>query len=298
MASNSEHLRFNDTPPSKLHNLVVAYSGWPDAAEGATTAIKYLLRHLGAIKFAEIDPEDFFVFSQERPRTSRTKDGVRHIHWPTNEFYYWNNTESDVSNDGIVFLLGVEPNLKWRTFSSIVANLAKELGVTNVMHLGALLDAVPHTRTIRLTGSATEPKMKKALDHASVGTSTYQGPTGISTAIMEACTQLGMGYASLWAHTSHYLHAAPNYRISLTLARNLARLLKLPIDLSELEIAAETFDREVSKAIEEDNQLREYVYKLESKYDESVISLEMSDPADIVLELEQFLKDRRGFEND
>ena len=110
---------------------------------------------------------------------------------------------------------------------------------------------------------------------------------------MEACNELGMGYASLWAHTSHYLHAAPNYRISLTLARNLARLLELPIDLSELETAAETFDREVAKVIEEDDQLQDYVHKLESKYDDSVISLEMADPADIVLELEQFLKDRR-----
>ena len=62
MEPNSEHLIFSDTPPSKLHNLVVAYSGWPDAAEGATTAIKYLLRHLGAIKFAEIDPVDFSYF--------------------------------------------------------------------------------------------------------------------------------------------------------------------------------------------------------------------------------------------
>jgi hypothetical protein len=103
-----------------------------------------------------------------------------------------------------------------------------------------------------------------------------------------------MGYASLWGNTPHYLQAAPNYRISYTLARSLVSLLNLPIDLTELSAAADTFDREVARAVDQDDQLTEYIKKLEDRYDESVTSSEMPDPGEVVHELEQFLRSRRG----
>jgi hypothetical protein len=263
--------------------LIIAYGGWPDAAEGATTTIKYLLRKLQAKKFAEIDPEEFFVFTQERPRSSRTRDGRRRIHWPANEFHYWTGAQSNPAQ-GVMFLLGTEPNLRWRTFSRIIADLAQEAGVKTVIHIGSLLDAVPHTRQVRLTGSSSRPELQQALDSASIGASNYQGPTGISS----------VGYASLWGHTSHYLQAAPNYRVSYTLARSLVSLLDLPVDLAELRSAAETFDSEVVKAVGKDDQISDYVKKLEDRYDESVAASDMPDPADVVRELEQFLKSERG----
>ncbi len=308
MASHSDYLTIHEPPPGNLEHLLIAYGGWPDAAESATNTIKYLLRKLEARKFAEIDPEEFFVFTQERPRTSRTRDGRRHIHWPANEFYQWTSQAGDHTDDksgektgasangntgGLMFLLGMEPNLRWRTFSNIIADLARDAGIKSVIHVGALLDAVPHTRPVRLTGSSTQPDLQKALDSASVGSSNYQGPTGISTAVMEACTRQGIAYASLWGHTSHYLQAAPNYRISYTLAKSLVTLLDLPIDLTEIRAAANTFDAEVLKAINDDNQLAEYIKKLEDKYDESVTSSDMPEPADVVKELEQFLRSRR-----
>ena len=304
MTSHSKYLTIHEPPPGNLDHLVIAYGGWPDAAESATNTIKYLVRKLEAKKFAEIDPEEFFVFTQERPRTNRTRDGLRRIRWPANEFYQWTSGTGDKSNDlrqgrtkgnsgGLMFLLGMEPNLRWRTFSNIIADLAQEAGIKSVIHVGALLDAVPHTRPVRLTGSSTQPDLQKALDSASVGSSNYQGPTGISTAVMEACTRQGIAYASLWGHTSHYVQAAPNYRISYTLAKSLVTLLDLPIDLTEIRAAANTFDAQVLEAIDDDDQLAEYIKKLEDKYDESVTASDMPEPADVVRELEQFLRSRR-----
>ena len=59
MSPLSEHLTIHETPPNNLDRLLIAYAGWPDAAESATNTIKYLLRKLGARKFAEVDPESF-----------------------------------------------------------------------------------------------------------------------------------------------------------------------------------------------------------------------------------------------
>ena len=281
------YLIVHETPEIQLEYMLIAYGGWADAADSASSALKYLQRRMGAKKFGEIDPEEFYDFTQTRPHSTLTRNGLRRVHWPSNDFSY---CEGDSSAKPLMFFLGTEPNLRWRTYARTVADLAKQRGVKTVIHVGALLDAVPHTREIRLTGSATRPDLQSFLDDADIRGSNYQGPTGISSAVMEACTNQGMGYVSLWGHTSHYLQAAPNYRVSYTLVQTLARLLDLKLDLDELKTAAATFDQEVAAAVERDEQISAYVTKLEGHYDESQPDTGIPDPADMVRDLEQFLR--------
>ena len=284
------YLTVHEKPKAQIEYLLTAFGGWADAAESATTTLKYLQRRLQARKFAEIDPEEFFDFTQTRPYSLRTKDGLRRIQWPANEFAY--SVGSDQTK-GIMFFLGVEPNLRWRTFSRTIADLAKECGVKTVVHVGALLDAVPHTREVSLTGTATNPDLRRIMEGSSIRASNYQGPTGISSAVLEACANQGMGCASLWGHTAHYLQAAPNYRVSYTLAEMLNKLLGLSLDLGELSTAARTFDEEVANAVTRDEQLSSYVKKLEDQYDESAAAGEIPDPAEVVKDLERFLRSER-----
>lgn len=282
-------------PEVDLDCLIIAFGGWADAGESATSAIKFIQRQLGAKKFAEIDPEEFYDFTQTRPYTTRTRDGGRRVQWPENEFSYWvgpgSSTDSPTNpSKGAMTFIGVEPNLKWRTYSKAIIELAHKHGVKKVIHVGALLDAVPHTRDVKLTGTSTDPEQQQTLEEAGIHSSNYQGPTGISSAMMEACANQGIEYLSLWGHTSHYLQAAPNYRIGYTLTKYLSNMLDLELDLSELKTAAATFDEEVVQAIARDDQLSSYVQKLESQYDESTPVTEMPEPAEMVRDLEQFLR--------
>ena len=267
--------------------MVVVFSGWADAAEGASSAIKFLQRKLKSKKFAEIDPEEFYDFSQTRPHTSRTRDGKRRIHWPANEFSYLTDLSTD---SGVMVFVGVEPNLKWRTFAKTVATVAKDYGVESVVHIGALLDAVPHTRPVKLSGNASESKLSEFLEGQGIRSSNYQGPTGISSAVMAACIEEGLEYTSIWGHTSHYLQAAPNHRVGSTLLEILLKLLNLPLDLAELKSAAGVFSEEVEKAVAKDEQIASYVAKLEGQYDEAVAAIEIPDPAELVRDLENFLR--------
>lgn len=282
-----EHLIIHETPDKKLKHMVVVFSGWADAAEGATSAIKFLQRKLKSKKFAEIDPEEFYDFSQTRPYTSRTRDGKRRIHWPANEFSYLTNPRAD---SGVMVFVGVEPNLKWRTFAKTVATVAKNHGVESVVHIGALLDAVPHTRPVKLSGTASEYSLSEFLEGQGIRSSNYQGPTGISSAVMAACIEEGLEYTSIWGHTSHYLQAAPNHRVGSTLLEILLKLLNLPLDLAELKSAASVFNLEVEKAVAKDDQIASYVTKLEGQYDEAVAAIEIPDPAELVRDLEKFLR--------
>ena len=44
-----------------------------------------------------------------------------------------------------VLLLGIEPNLRWKTFTGMIVDLARDLGVEMMITLGSLLADVPHT---------------------------------------------------------------------------------------------------------------------------------------------------------
>jgi len=282
-----EHLIVHETPDKKMKHLVIVFSGWADAAEGATSAVKFLQRKLKGKKFADIDPEEFYDFSQTRPYSSRTRDGKRRIQWPANEFSYLTDPSID---SGIMVFVGVEPNLKWRTFAKTVASVAKDHGVESVIHIGALLDAVPHTRPVKLSGTASESRLSEFLEGQGIKSSNYQGPTGISSAVMAACINEGLEYTSIWGHTSHYLQAAPNHRVGSTLLEVLLKLLNLPLDLAELKSAAGLFNDEVEKAVAKDEQISSYVTKLEGQYDEAVAAIEIPDPAELVRDLENFLR--------
>ena len=290
MASFDDYVLVSQFPEKPVERMIAAFRGWPDAGDAATATLNYMLTALGAEKFAEIDPEEFFNFAQERPRSTRSRDGIRHLQWPANEFYLWPGSDEAPP---AVFYLGTEPHLRWRTFASLVGDLARTCGVKSVVHIGALLDAVPHTRVTKFSGSSTNQQVQAAFDRGNVRTTNYQGPSGITLPVSESLAARSISYTSLWGHVSHYLHATPNFRVGLGLAQNLSEMLGLPVDLNKLTVMAESFDREVAKVIDGDDQLGKYILTLEKKYDAAVDDAEMPDPADLVRDLERFLRAER-----
>ncbi len=287
-----EYLTVHSKIPDQARYLITAFGGWPDAGESATGGLQYLIRKLQAKKFAGIDPEEFYDFTEVRPMTSFTGDGKRVVRWPANEFFYG---AGEGPSQGLMLFLGVEPNLKWKTFCRVILDEAVTRGVNTVMNLGALLDAVPHTRPARISGSANGPELGSALEELAITSSNYQGPTGITSALMEACTTRGLQYAGIWGHIPHYLQAAPNYKVSHALVSSLNSILDLSLKLDELDSAAAIFEQEVEKAADTDTQLGAYVRKLEQRYDDAsaLLKADMPKPEEMVKELEEFLKKRR-----
>lgn len=261
-----EYLQYTERPALRAPVMLMAFAGWPDAAEGATGALKYLVRKLPAKQFASIDPEEFYNFTRIRP-VSRTNDqGQREITWPANEFYSYDS--GDQEQDLLIFV-GVEPNLKWRTYSNIVADVAQEQGVSRVILLGALLDAVPHTRAIRVTGGSTDPELQEKLGSMGVRGSGYQGPAGISTIVPQELLRRDIRFGSIWGHSPHYIQVAHYPKVSLALLEKLGDVLDRSFDLEEMRTAEASFERQFQPALEKEAELLTYVQRLEQRYDAS-----------------------------
>ena len=293
-------LKIQELPSLRNPILVAAFAGWPDAAEVASGTARYLARKLRARRFAEIDPEEFYVFTESRPNTLILAPGQRALEWPSNEFFAWQNPKGERD---IVILQGREPNLNWREYVDIVINLSTRLGVTQMIALGGTYDAVSHRGQVSMSGHATSTELRDALAEFGITASSYEGPSSVQSALLEACRERNLLAASLWGHAPHYVRAAPNPKVSHAMLKVLQTLLDVEIDLSELEVAGEALEAKVDAAMLENPELRDYVEQLdiveepvrEPTVEELMADLPLSrpDPAEIMRELEEILKQRQ-----
>ena len=291
----SQYLTLHEEPGQlRRPIIIIAFSGWNDAAESATTAARYLGQIWSSRPFARIDPEDFYHFGLSRPYV-RFKPGSRterEIVWPATEFSL--AQPSELERD-IVVGVAIEPHLKWRTYCSTVLELARRCKATLVLTLGALLAEVPHTRPVRISGSASDPQLAARLG---VRASKYEGPTGIVGVLNIACREQGIATASVWANVPHYVSGIENPKAALALVQRALTLLNLNADLADLEEASRQFDQNLAEIVAQNAKIKAYVAKLESRdateQEQDVVPGSDLPPAsELVAEIEQFLKQQR-----
>ncbi len=297
------YLEVAEVPPLRSPVLVMAFGGWNDAGQAATSAVRFLIEGWSAERFASIDPEEFFDFTSARPTIRLAPGRQREIEWPSNAFFY--KADPALSRD-FVLLLGTEPHLKWRAFTGAVLQVAQQCGVTLAIGLGALLSETPHSRSVPLTGFATDPELAARLEQLHIVPTRYEGPTGIVGTIHDACRRQGLSAVSLWAAMPHYLGATENPKGAAALLHSLDILLDLGLDLGGLERAVADFEREVAGAIARNPEIAAYVQELEGRSDAlseeeaaaGAGSAELPDGETLIEELEEFLKGRREEEQE
>jgi len=275
--------------------LILAFGGWNDAAESATTAVRYLGTSFHAEKFAEIDPEEFYHFGLSRPyvRFKPGSETEREITWPATEFSI--TQAAELARDVIVGV-AVEPHLRWKTYCGLVLDLARRCDVALVLTLGALLAEVPHTRPVRLSGSASDPELATLLG---VRPTKYEGPTGIVGVLNTICRGQGFATASLWANVPHYISGIENPKATLALVRRVAPLLGTTIDVGDLEEAGKQFDVNLKEIVAQNAKIAAYIKKLESRDAQEPTPAGPAGPSDLppaselVAEFEQFLRQQR-----
>jgi proteasome assembly chaperone (PAC2) family protein len=281
-----EHLVWHDRPQLRRPVMIAAFEGWNDAGEAATGTVELLGERWEARPVASIDPEEFFDFTATRPRVELDgDDDERRIVWPANDLSV--ASPPGLSTD-VVLLLGTEPQLKWRTFSQLVVDMAHELEVGMVITLGALLAEVPHTRPTPVTGSTADPELSAMLGLAP---SRYEGPTGIVGVVSQAVRRAGIPSASLWAAVPSYVPGAPSPKATLAIVERVTTLLHTGLVLTDLEIAAASYERQLDELVAEDEETTDYVEQLEQRFDTEEHPLR---PDSIVDEVERFLREQRG----
>jgi len=269
--------------------LVCAFSGWNDAGEAASSALTFMGSQLGATRFAQLDPEEFFDFQATRPTIRLVEGRTRSVEWP--EVEVWAAHAPRAPRD-LVLVSGPEPSMRWRSFCDGILELAEALGVQLTVTLGALLADVAHTRPVPLVGLASDAAL---VERHGLSPTSYEGPTGITGVFYTAFQDAGLPSASLWASVPHYVAAAPNPKASLALVRKLESIVGVTVDATELETGADEYERRVTQAVSGDDDVRQFVERLEQAADAEAPSAEQQNvPSGDVLarEFQRFLSQR------
>lgn len=269
--------------------MIVAFSGWNDAAEAASGAVEHLLSgwrdksdDVLPELIAEVESEDFYDFQVNRPVVSIDESEIRSITWPSTQVF--GMAIPSMKRD-LVIVTGVEPSMKWKSFTSELLDLADDLEVSLIVSLGSLLADTPHTRPITVTGTGAHPSIANRLG---VSVSKYEGPTGILGIIQDGCMRRGIDAISLWAAVPHYASNAPSPKATLALINTLEEFLNIKIPLSDLPERADAWEREVNDLAADDSDIADYVKALEESKDAAELPEVSGDT--IAKEFERYLR--------
>jgi PAC2 family len=294
---------------------IAAFEGWNDAGEAASGVISHLGIAWQAQPIAAIEPEDFYDFQVTRPVVEITEGRIERLVWPTTRLSVaragavpdpaasgdavvgadaadGEDREPTASGTGlekdIILVHGIEPNMRWRSFTNELVEGLTELGVESVILLGALLADAPHTRPVPVSVGASDPKLSATV---TAPFSDYKGPTGILGVVQYALAQAGIPAVSLWASVPHYVATPPNPKATLALLRGVEDILDAPLPLADLAEEARAWERGVDELAQQDSEVAEYVRTLEEAKDATDLPQASGDA--IAREFERYLR-RRG----
>ncbi len=272
--------------------MIIAFSGWNDAAEGASGAIEHILSiwrekddEVVPQLIADVDSEEFYDFQVNRPQVTIDESSIRSITWPTTQIF---GLAIPSMERDLVIVTGVEPSMRWKSFSHELLDLADDLEVSLVISLGSLLADTPHTRPITVTSTGAHPNIAERLG---VAVSKYEGPTGILGIIQDGCMRRGIDAISLWAAVPHYASGSPSPKASLALINSIEDFLDISIPLGTLSEDSDEWEKSVDELAAEDSDVAEYVKALEESKDAAELPDVSGDS--IAKEFERYLR-RRG----
>lgn len=272
--------------------VVVAFTGWSDTGSVTLDAANHIIDTFDAEPFLDVDPEEYYVFTDTRPTVTVNDAGIREIRWPENRAYY---ARLEGEAHDVVIVAGVEPNLRWATFARHFADAIAATSPHLICTLVARPAAAPHTRPIAVNGSAADPAVAARYN---LGRSTYQGPTGIIGALHDALRSSGVPLVSLAASVPHYLNVPENPPATMALIRAITGITGIAIPLGDLEEEGNEFRVRVDEASSGDEQITEYVRSLEEHYSETgnppEAAEDLPDAGDVVRDVEDFLRQQGG----
>ena len=275
---SSGKLKIYKRPNFKSPRLLLGFSGWMDGGDVSTGTVNCLIDKLGAEKFAEVQPEGFYLYSFPgpmemtalfRPHT-RIEDGlIKSYQTPADAFYY------SEENDLILFS-GKEPNLRWEEFAECIFSLCEQFGVEMIYFIGSVAGLVPHTREPRLFCSVSDAELKETFQHYGVKFTNYDGPASIVTHLTANCQKRGLRMVSFVATIPAYVQGS-NPKCIEAVTRRLVGMLDIQIKFDDLRLVSDEFEKKLSDIVQEQPELEINILKLEEDYDNEIFNNEMGD---------------------
>lgn len=266
---------------------------WVDVGSVGTLTLNRLERYLGSKELGKVArPGAFFDFTRYRP-TMRLVQEQREVQIPNSIIRY---ATTEKGPDYLFFHL-LEPHSNGEDYTDSLLEIVKHFGVKRYCRLGAMYDAVPHTRPLLITGSLGSVQQRRAVPHLSLRRSTYQGPTTIMNLLSEGIERSEIESINFMVHLPQYVQLEEDYAGTSRMIEALSSVYDtIPPDLAPLRRGQRQY-RELSASVERNAELKDLIQQMEAHYDAQVDSEGSGPqepptaPASLSPEIERFLSE-------
>jgi hypothetical protein len=257
---------------------------WIDVGSVGGLSFALLEDYLHAHRWGELaKPGTFFDFTRYRPAI-RLIDGQRKVILPNTVINY---AKSPEGKDFLLFHL-LEPHMLGEVYVDSILKVMRSVGVKSYCLVGSMYDAVPHTKPLIVTGTASG-LAGEALRKSGVQASDYEGPTTIAILISVEAPKYGIEVISLIVHLPQYTGFEEDYAGVLRILEILCSLYRLPMNLEEAKTKAAKQYGQLSLAMGRDPGAKRIVEELEAHY-EAWLSEERKEAPKLSPEIEKFLR--------
>ena len=236
---------------------------WVDVGSVGTLTLNRLERYMGSKDLGRLHrPGNFFDFTRYRPNM-RLVEGIRQVKIPNSTIRY---ATTDNGPDYLFFHL-LEPHSNGEDYTDSVLEVVRHFGVKRYCRVGAMYDAVPHTRPLLVTGSLGSVEQKRPVPNFKLQQSTYQGPTTIMNLLSEGIERDQIETINFMVHLPQYVQLEEDYAGTSRMIEVLSSVYEnIPADLAPVRRGQRQY-RELSASVERNSELKNLIQQMEQYYD-------------------------------
>ena len=267
---------------------------WVDVGSVGTLTLNRLERYMGSKDLGRLHrPGNFFDFTRYRPNM-RFVDGARQVKIPNSTIRYATTEEGP---DYLFFHL-LEPHSNGEDYTDSILEVVRHFQVKRYCRVGAMYDAVPHTRPLLVTGSLGAVEQKRPVPNLKLQQSTYQGPTTIMNLLSEGIERDQIETINFMVHLPQYVQLEEDYVGTSRMIEVLSSVYEnIPADLAPVRRGQRQY-RELSATVDRNSELKTLIQQMEQYYDsqltanpEPTSSTRSNPPPTLSPEIEAFLSE-------
>ena len=284
---NDKGIHTVSLPELRRPVLIAGFDGWGNALNVSRGMVDYLVRQLGADRFAFIDPDMYYRYDASRPVVDIDNGELTDLQFPGGDLFA---ARIEAGETDLVLLKTDEPQLRWNHFAAELFSLCDTLGVKIVITLGSMYDSVLHSDRM-LSGVADDESAHRRLRELNILPIAYSGPSAVHSVLHAEAQKRGFKSISLWCHCPFYLQGVTHYGMLSHLGRILSTLADFELDLEELDAKWQALSDQIEKLVEESPEIQSRIGAIrKSKLKGSLATMKTTADSDRkVIQLQDFL---------
>ena len=249
-------------PELRDPHVIASLTPWIDAGSVGSLSIERLERFMQAEELGNLAlPGHYFDFTRYRPVTYQ-EDGKRKMRIPNADLRW----AIGPHEHDFIFLHMLEPHANAESYIDALVEVITHLGVKSFCRIGAMYDAVPHTRPLLVMGTRNGEPLESVEGVEGNRRRPYQGPTSIMNMVGDRLGGNGIDNMMLMCRLPHYVELEADFAGRTKMLQVLSTVYGLPSEYHMSRRDTQQYAR-VTAEMQRNPQVKSLVERLESDYD-------------------------------